>query len=356
MREALELTGLRIDLLSTQDNLWERILERCAHDIYHLPGYCRVSAREDGGLAQAMLVQRGADGLIIPFVRRELPGGLWDGTSPYGYCGPVWTSSVNRDHLDDMFRTALRSLQEDGCVSLFVRMHPGINGQWPELPTQPTTRSGSSETVCIDLTRSDREIWSDTASGHRNEINRAGRRGYSVVVDHEAVHLYDFARLYRANMAALGARSYYYFDDKYFQDIYRTLGSNLSLIAVMHEGNLVGGALFTSCGDWLQYHLSASDPSHRAASPAKLVIDARRRWGQQQGYRWLHLGGGRGGAADSLFRFKAGFSSLRLTFRTAGFILRSRDYADLMLEKRVIDGAQSYFPAYRGQPMGGQTG
>jgi hypothetical protein len=348
MKGVPDLPGLRVDLLSPEDDRWVRTLERCDHDVYHLAGYCRVSAREDGGVAQAILVQHGAQGLIVPFVRRELGGGLWDATSPYGYCGPVWTDHVKEDRLDEMFRAALCSLQEAGCVSLFVRMHPGINADWPGLPTGATGRFYSSQTVCIDLARSDREIWSDTASGHRNEINRAGRRGYSVIVDHEASHLYDFARLYRENMAALGARPYYYFDDKYFEDMHEALGTNISLIAVLHEDGFVGGALFTSCGDWLQYHLSASDPSHKAASPAKLVIDARRRDGQQQGYRWLHLGGGRGGADDSLFRFKAGFSSLRLTFRTAGFVLRSRDYADLITERNLSESSQSYFPAYRG--------
>jgi Acetyltransferase (GNAT) domain len=342
------LASLTVELLSAQDDRWEQLLERCPHDIYQSPRYCSVSARVDGGIAQAALVQRDAEGMLLPFVRRELPDGLWDGISPYGYPGPVWTGETDHDRYDEMFRAALDRLGDAGCVSLFLRMHPGLNAQWPRLTPQRVTRCSSSQTVCIDLTRSDREIWSDTASGHRNEINRAGRRGYNVTLDHEAAYLYDFARLYRANMVGLGARSYYCFDDGYFHDLHEALGTSLNLVVVLHENNFVGGALFTSHGDWVQYHLSAADPDHRGASPAKLVIDARRRWGQEQGYRWLHLGGGRGGAADSLFRFKAAFSSSRLTFRTAGVVLRPRDYADLVDGREREDGPQvDRFPAYR---------
>ena len=345
-----------VDLLSAQDDRWDRLLERCAHDVYQRPRYCSVSARLDCGLAQAALVRQDAESLLLPFVRRELPGGRWDGASPYGYPGPVWTEGTDHHRLDEMLDAALDGLAEAGCVSLFLRMHPGLNARWPKLTTQRITRRSSSQTVCIDLTRSDRDIWSDTASGHRNEINRAGRRGYSVMVDHEAAYLYDFARLYRENMAGLEADPYYYFDDRYFHDIRAALGESLNLIVVLYEDKFVGGALFTACGDWLQYHLSAADAAHRRASPAKLVIDARRRWGQEQGYRWLHLGGGRGGAADSLFAFKAGFSSARLTFRTAGAVLRPGDYADLVRGQRQENDAQAgWFPAYRPSQREEQT-
>jgi Acetyltransferase (GNAT) domain len=341
------LTSLTVNLLSSQDDRWEQMLQRCPHDIYHSPRYCGVSARVDGGVAQAVLVQHGTEGLLLPFVRREILGDLWDATSPYGYPGPVWTGETDHERLDEMLYMALNRIRDAGCVSLFLRMHPGLNTQWPMLRRQRVTICSSSETVYIDLTRSDRQIWSDTASGHRNEINRAERHGYSVMLDHEAAYLYDFARLYRANMNELGARPYYYFDDKYFHDIREALGTSLNLVAVLHDGKFVGGALFMSRRDWLQYHLSAADPAHRRASPAKLVIDARRRWGQEQGYRWLHLGGGRGGAADSLFRFKAGFSSSRLTFRTVGIVLRPRDYTDLV-RGREGDGPEgNRFPAYR---------
>lgn len=342
------MASLTVDLLSAQDDRWEQMLERCPHDIYHFPSYCRVSAGLDCGVAQAVLVQHDAERLLLPFVRRDLPGGQWDGTSPYGYPGPVWTGETDHDRLDEMFHDALNTLGEAGCVSLFLRTHPGINIRWPKLTEERVTSRSSTQTIYIDLTRSDAQIWSDTASGHRNEINRAGRRGYSVVLDREAAYLYDFARLYRANMARLGANLYYHFDDKYFHDIRKALGTSFDLVAVLYENSFVGGAVFTSCGAWLQYHLSAADPAHRAASPAKLVIDARRRWGQEQGYRWLHLGGGRGGAADSLFRFKAGFSSSHLTYRTAGIVLKPYDYADLVRIHKQDDGIQGdRFPAYR---------
>ena len=342
------MTGLTVELLSTRDHRWKQVLDRCSHDIYHSPDYCSVSSRLDCGVAQCVLVQRDAQIMLIPIIHRELHGGLWDAISPYGYPGLVWTGETDPTHIDEMLDIALDRLGETGCVSLFLRMHPGLNAHWPKLATQHTVKRSSSETVYIDLALSDRQIWSDMASGHRNEINRAGPRDYRVMIDNGSSRLYDFARLYRADMSRLGARSYYYFDDEYFSDLRDALGTSFNLVVVLHQNELVGGAIFTSCGDWIQYHLSASDQAHRNASPAKLVIDERRRWGQEQGYRLLHLGGGRGGVADSLLRFKAGFSSARLTFRTAGIVLRPQDYSELVRRQGQEHGSDTrYFPAYR---------
>jgi hypothetical protein len=342
------LTSLTVELLSIQDNRWKQFLERCSHDIYHSPDYCSVSARVDCGVAQCILVQHDTEGLLLPIIRRELPGGLWDATSPYGYPGPVWTRKTDQDNIDKMFEIALSGLGEAGCVSLFLRMHPGLNSHWPKLAAQHTVRRNSSETVYVDLALSDREIWSELRAGHRSTINRAERLGYRVMVDHEASYLYDFAQLYRENMSELNANPYYYFKDEYFRDLRNSLGAAVSLVVVLRESKLVGGAIFTSCGDWIQYHLSAADQAHRSASPATLVIDERRRWGQEQGYRWLHLGGGRGGAADPLFRFKSGFSSSRLTFRTAGIIFRPQDYSDLVRTQGQEHSSRvGNFPEYR---------
>ena len=92
-----------VDLLPAQDDRWAQLLERCPHDVYQCPRYCSVSARVDCGVAQAALVQQDAQSMLLPFVRRELPGGLWDGVSPYGYPGPVWTAGTDPDRLDEMF-------------------------------------------------------------------------------------------------------------------------------------------------------------------------------------------------------------------------------------------------------------
>jgi hypothetical protein len=64
----------------------------------------------------------------------------------------------------------------------------------------------------------------------------------------------------------------------------------------------------------------------------------------------LHLGGGRGGAEDSLFRFKAGFSDRRHAFATWRWVVRPEAYERLCAARRAAGGPEppaGFFPAYR---------
>jgi len=68
----------------------------------------------------------------------------------------------------------------------------------------------------------------------------------------------------------------------------------------------------------VQYHLSATPDGEVRSGGAKVILDEVTKWARERGSRWLHLGGGLGGSEDDpLFRFKAGFSKIRLPFKVA---------------------------------------
>jgi carbamoyl-phosphate synthase large subunit len=298
------MSGPQVFVVADGDARWEQALENCPHDVYHLPAYCRVSARVDGGHARAVVAHHRGHIILLPFVRREIDEEIWDATSPYGYGGPIWTPECGTDLLEDVLGTILDTLASDGCVSLFLRLHPGLNSVLPVPASHRVVRCFETPTVWIDLAREPAAIRSAMNHGHRSRLNQAERRGYTTLLDSNGDYVARFAAMYRKNMERMGARSNYYFDGAYFDDLAHGLGSHLALRVVLKDGELVE-ALFTAVRGWIQHHLPAAEPDHGRSSPALLAIDSARQWGQDNGFRWSHLGI-LGGARDSLLEFNSG--------------------------------------------------
>lgn len=335
--------------VGTDDPLWLSSLESLDHDTYHRPEYVSVSAIVDGGEARAVVVADAGGHLLLPYVKRQIDGGGWDAVSPYGYSGPVFTRGITTDAFQRLLGNAVQHLADNGCTTVFLRSHPGLNPSWPDLGIGQVAKRVISPTVFIDLSVSPNELWRQMESGHRSRIRGARKRGYSAEFDTRFVWYPEFIDMYRSNMRSMSANSYYLFPDDYFMELKEHLKEELILVVALQNGEFAAGGLFMFCGDWVQYHLSATNPNHRTISPSKLLIDAVRIRAQAEGRKWLHLGGGRGGANDALLSYKAGFSPSRLSFHATGIILDSTEYARLS-RGMMSPSEDDFFPAYRQLP------
>jgi lipid II:glycine glycyltransferase (peptidoglycan interpeptide bridge formation enzyme) len=242
---------------------------------------------------------------------------------------------------------AFQKLRHDGFVSVFLRMHPLLNKGWAEVPEGLLLPHG--ETVVINLQDSPEEMWKQTRSGHRNEINRAKRDGQEFLWDREWTHIEDVSRLYLETMKRVGASDYYLFPLDYFHRLRTSLGDHGALATVRINGEIAAGAVFTECEGLAQYHLSGSDLRYRKQQPTKFLLHEVRRLGHESGWRQLHLGGGAGSSEDSLFRFKAGFSNSRARFESWRCILDPEAYRQHCEERGIggEDSLEGFFPLYR---------
>ena len=134
------------------------------------------------------------------------------------------------------------------------------------------------------------------------------------------------------------ASPYYYFPADYFRRLKEDLGDQLSLCIVRGAaGEILGGALLTECCGIVQYHLSGTLNSAIQLRPSKLMLDFARAWAKVRGNHAFHLGGGFGAKEDSVFEFKAGFSSCRHSFYTWQFIFSNDQYSRLEERRRGLD-------------------
>ena len=349
---------MRAELIPPESPAWSELLETTRHDFYHLPSYARMSAVTEKGEPYGLFVTEAGRSLFLPLIIRSIPhaDGARDATSPYGYPGTLVIApeeeraSFARDAL--LFARAWLSSQ--GIVSLFVRQNPVLGPAVDFSGAEGAASVSHGETIVIDLRATEEAMWSQTMSGHRNEINRSVRAGHVASIDTEFRHLDRFVAIYQDTMARVGASAYYFFDRAYITALREALGPSLSL-AVVTIGDVVAAAgLFVETCGIVQYHLSGTDPAFMKERPTKLMLHHVRGWAKARGNTVMHLGGGVGGAEDSLFKFKAGFSKGRAAFHTLRMIADPPRYAALTSERDARKDAPQephtlagFFPAYR---------
>lgn len=318
---------------------WDRVLGSYPHDFHHEPGYAALCGIHERGAPRALYVEEAGRRMLLPLLLRD---GL-DGVSPYGYPGPIGDA----DFFTDALGAGLEHARSEGLVSIFVRLHPLLNAI---PPTGVGTLVHHGETVSIDLRLSDEAMWSRTRADHRNQINRAIRLGHTASIDAAFARYHEFQELYRRTMRRVGAADYYLFDESYFDALRAALGDRLHLCVVEIDGTFAGGGLFVETDGLVQYHLSGTAEASVRDRPTKLMLHFARGWARERGNTRLHLGGGVGGAHDSLFDFKAGFSPDRHPYHTLRLVADPPRYAELVRARDPladVTDLRGYFPGYR---------
>jgi hypothetical protein len=340
---------------------WNKCLAQMPHDCYHLPKYVQICADNDGGEAVAFVAEEGDFRLFVPLLVRPIGLGKeesaeqYDAVSPYGYPSPLLKSPENGQRetqfLDDALELLMAGLREREAVSAFVRFHPLL-----PLPFEPFRRSGAvvchGETVYLDLTQSEEELWHQTRPRCRSKINRAKRIGYTAVIDDRWDYLDEFIEIYNATMLRVHAQDFYFFSRQYFQDLKEALQGVLHLCLVRFNGTIVTAGLFSEVCGIVQYHLSGMRAEFGHDQPTTFMMDYVRNWARQRGNRQLHLGGGLGAERDSLFQFKSGLSKCRSQYFTWRTVIDPRAYQELVSERAsqvVADDSEDkgFFPKYR---------
>lgn len=339
--------------LHPDDPAWLEHLAGVPHDIYHLPGYVATTAQSDGGEPWGLLIRQQDASLFVPLLVRKLPATLdtdgWrDATTPYGYPTPLVQSPD--DTTTQQLLTVLKdALRECHIVSLFCRLHPLLPvSQAPFGKVGRLVQQG--QTVYADLRRSLAEITSKVRKGYRYDVRKLKQNAFWA----QACSWDDipyFRSIYHQTMARIGAKSYYFFNDSYFDNLKNALGDKLFLWLVFSpEHEPIAAGLFSHYQNIVQYHLSGTDERYVSQAPNKLMLLEVMHWAKAQGAAYMHFGGGLGGREDSLFHFKAGFSKQRADFFTYRLIADAQAYDTLCTrwqEQHQAPLDETFFPAYR---------
>lgn len=337
---------------------WDTLLARSRHDFYQLSSYVELDAATDESRPIFLHRTIGDYAALLPLLVRRIPKDitgdreLFDSRSPYGYPGMVYPEGMDAAGVRELLTSIGAAGASLGLVSTFLRLHPIYNDEVDNLAgDQGICLVASGRTVSIDLTLGREALDRRLRNNHRRDIAKLGKAGFRVRFDSWDDYP-QFQEIYHETMARHNASARYYFSVSYFDGLRNCLGSRFRLCSVLApDGNIAAAGVFVHTGNLVQYHLGGTNQQYARLAPSKLMFHVCRNRFQEEGASRLHLGGGLGGAADSLFNFKLGFGTDTHDFRTARVIHDSEVYAGLSTRQRkrasIVNDNGTFFPAYR---------
>lgn len=354
---------MQTQVIELSNPLWLQTLQTLPHDVYHLPEYLYLEAVRTHTKPQAIIISIGSKIMFLPYLLRkvdnlfeqyEISEDFWDIVSPYGYPGIIFSPDAYHDanFIEQSINQLIAVLDTQGVCSAFLRLHPLLNQGLHQVLSSDICQV-TGETISVDLTLSEAEIWQQTRPEHRNHINRCKRSGFTARMADYCDYIDEFVLIYTETMDRVEAQRNYYFNSEYFNNL-ASLKEKIHLCIIEWNNQVVCASLFTECCGIFQYHLGGTKGEFLKQAPSKLMHDYARFWAKGRGNKEFHMGGGLGGSKDSLYHFKAGFSKQSYPFLTLRLIPNQDRYKDLVELRAKVLNTQSdkllestFFPAYR---------
>lgn len=335
------------EILRYQDREeWKQILASIgANDPFSDPDYLKINEIIIPGELECFVYRDRRSLVAYPYIKRRIGNTDWfDVTSAYGYGGFIGFPSGAST--SEFHRAFCGYCRDNGIVSEFIRFHPMVHdpeqmngGNLKVVYHQPVVWVDYGEQDFIAKGCVNKEV--------RKKLAKAERNGVAIIEDRERIYWNQFCNLYNQTMDAKRASAFYHFDGRFFRALEELLGPQCSLLVALHEGRVIGGLLMLFSERFGYNFLSGSDYACNSFGTNEALQCKALEAGQRRGLRGYLLGGGRGGE-DSLFQFKAKFSTQRKGFFIGSRIHLPETYELICGTRGVAESTESnYFPLYR---------
>ncbi|MGJ7919525.1 lipid II:glycine glycyltransferase FemX [Neobacillus sp. LXY-4] len=292
---------------------------------------------------------------LLSFLRDDvMEENFYDIITPtYGYGGPI--SDVEDKLVIKQFRQEFEEYcQKENVICEFIRFHPLLqNAKFMEDLMEV---SYDRETIYIDLTKSEEDIFKSYHKNHKRNVNKGikNQLEFKVFMKEEAFQrIEEFYQLYKETMDKLNASAHSYFSTDYLKNLLSSLYDKSMIGAVFFNNKIIGAALCMYEGGLLHYHLGCSKKEYLHLGGNVFLLHNIAIWGKQNGLNVFHLGGGHVGR-DSLFQFKYRFNP----YGTLDFYIGKKVHNPQKYKKLVDkweeyydqESQKNFFPIYRNKP------
>ena len=271
---------------------WNQYLEAIPaklQDLYFREEYVRLYETENEK-ACCFVFQEDKSIMLFPFLRREFEyksKTYYDFETAYGYGGPT-----SNDHSEAFMTAALHALAtkacEDNYICGFIRFHPLLEN-W-DCFQKVGRLINDRKTIAINLAGGVDATWkNEIHTKNRNVIKKGEKNGLEFIVDNNFEYLQGFEDLYNSTMDKHEADGFYYFGQKYYEQLKDTI-KNRFLGIVRHEGKVIAGAIFFYQLPYGHYHLAGSDKNALKLSPNNFLLWGAAKEFINRGVEQFHLG------------------------------------------------------------------
>ena len=311
------------------------LLPESCQDTYFTPEYLLMHAEIHRGSSICLKYIENSQVWLFPILctpiekigKVNLPSGLYDLETAYGYGGPL-CNTEDQGFIKRATNASIEWAENYGVVAHFTCFHPLLqNERWVDDPELEILFDRYTASTDLQKYSKDKDFYPKST---RNIISRGQRAGLSVKFIDIDENFSSFVGLYQKTMHRLGADPFYRFDDQYFTALQMLIIKNGYLCAAFHSAKMVAAAIFFYGTRLIHYHLSASDFDYRLPGTMNLILDRAIAEGQARGFSRLHLGGGRTVATDdSLFKFKKSMATDIHSFNIGKRIYNKEVYNNL---------------------------
>ena len=324
-------------------------------DIYFRKEYGKLYESVEKGRLEVFEYKSDYGCIKNMFIKREIPvindnETYYDIITPYGYGGPIIVNCSDQSKREklvtgyyDKFKNYCK---KNNIVSEFIRFHPIYNNYYDFQKVYDV--KFSRKTIGTNLKSYEDPIQSEFARDCRRKIRKSLRLGVSYEILKSPEDLDLFKQIYYQTMDRNHAKSYYYFDEKYFNSMIKDLKNELLLVNVIFEKKVIGSKICFISNGLIHCHLSGSLIEYDYLSPSFVLEYATVRWGKENGFDYVHHGGGRtNNENDLLLRYKKNFGkNTSFNFYVAEKIYDIDKYYEIC-DKFHVNPKSDFFPAYR---------
>lgn len=350
---------MELEIIPIDDDKWDDIVGSFTDsDIYYHRGYVKAFQIHGDGDPLLFYAHSPKNRGICVMMKRDVatderfkgkiePGKYFDMVTPYGYGGFIFDHKPSGQEillLKDIMESWLKG---QGIISAFFRFHPVLDNADCSRNLLEVIDLG--HTVMIDTT-SPEVIWQNIISKNRNMIRKAEKSGVEIKHCKDPALFGKFMEIYNATMEHDDAEEYYFFESEFYDSIAKDLRDNYEMFYAEHDGEIIAMSIMIFANGRMHYHLSGSKFEYRNLAPSNLLLYKAALWGNGQGFKSFHLGGGVGSGEDNLYKFKAAFNrNSDCRFSIGKWLIDSEKY-DYLTSLRNDDGFDKdskYFPLYR---------
>lgn len=348
---------IKIDDMHKWDCL---VMSFSEYDVYYLSGY--VKTLQVHGDGEPVLFYYESDKLkgLCVFMKRIISEISYfhnepkfdhytDLITPYGYGGFIFEGDINDKTITSFKTEFTKLLEKEKIVSVFIRFHPQLRNA--EFVRSIFDVLDIGRTIEIDTSSHD-TIWDNITSKNRNVIRKAQKSGVEIKHGKGIDLLLKFKDIYDKTMKRDDAEPYYFFKKEFYEILDVAMKQNYEIFYAIYDGNIISMAIILFANNRMHYHLSGSLFEYRSLAASNLMLYKAACWGQEEGFKSFHLGGGLGSKEDNLFKFKAAFNrNSDLKFSIGKLVADNEVYQQLVDIRSELDPSfnikSNFFPLYR---------